>query len=459
MGQDKNKRLEPFSPRRQPSLGGRIRGWLLLLGLGFLGVGLALASVVNHLAQTGTLPAGLWHLLTPRVLPPLWSAALVLAAALSIIFVSCRRLLGYLSAKAPSPRTAPWADIATQGGLAATAPSIVAIGGGHGLATLLRGLKHYSADITAIITVADDGGSSGRIRRQMGLPPPGDFRNCIAALADDESLTTQLFRYRFGAAPGPSPAAGAELAGHSLGNLLIAALTNISGSFESGLELSSRVLAIQGRILPSTLADVTLVGEVRDGPRVEAQPAGDRQRVRRIAGESQLPEAEGVIERVYLQPEGAPAYPASVRAILTADLVVLGPGSLYTSVLPNLLVSGIRDALHATAAPVVHVCNIVNQPGETDGYDTDDFIGALERHVGPGVVDLVLANTVDRDLVDGSLPFIQIGVRARPRTVSEAMTDLARPWRHDSDKLARAIVAMVEDFQSSRRESHGQHRD
>ncbi len=197
-------------------------------------------------------------------------------------------------------------------------PKVVAVGGGTGLPTLLRGLKRYTSNLTAIITVADDGGSSGRLRRDLGVLPPGDFRNNIAALARDEGLMTQLFQYRFGEG-------GGGLEGHSFGNIFISALSSVTGSFEQALIESSRVLSIRGQVLPSTLADVTLMADLREE---------ESDSTRRVAGESSIPEEIGTIERVFLQPENPPAYPDAVRAILSADLIVLGPGSLFTSIYP-----------------------------------------------------------------------------------------------------------------------------
>jgi uncharacterized cofD-like protein len=251
-------------------------------------------------------------------------------------------------------------------------PKIVAVGGGHGLAALLRGLKEHTTNITAIVTVADDGGSSGRLRRELGVLPPGDFRNCIAALADDEALTTHLFQYRFGN--------GSGLNGHSFGNLFITAMAEVSGSFERAILESGRVLAVQGEVLPSTLHDVTLTADL------EASPCSDPDqtepaRLNRVSGESSIPEARGAIRRVYLDPGDALAYPGAVRALLNADLIVAGPGSLYTSVLPNLLVPAIAKAIEASQARKVYVCNVATQRGETERYTVADHVAALERHI------------------------------------------------------------------------------
>jgi uncharacterized cofD-like protein len=326
----------------------------------------------------------------------------------------------------------------------ALAPRVVAMGGGTGLSTLLRGLKAHTPHITAIVTVADDGGSSGRLRRELGVLPPGDFRNCIAALADDEALITQLFQYRFGRGEG--------LQGHSFGNLFITALAAVTGSSEQAIIEAGRVLAVRGRILPSTLEDVTLVADLRG----ETASGG----LTRIQGESAIPKAGGAIERVFLRPSGLRAYPGAVRAILDADLIIAGPGSLFTSVLPNLLVGDIRRALEASKAPRLYVCNVARQPGETDGLDLGDHVDALQRHVGRGLFPVVLANdelSHDRggDQVDMVRP--RYPPDAGYRVIAAAMLDRDRPWRHDSKKLAEEIMLFYQrHFAGTGRGSSGE---
>ena len=304
---------------------------------------------------------------------------------------------------------------------------MVAIGGGTGLSTLLRGLKAFSPCITAIVTVADDGGSSGRLRRELGVLPPGDFRNCIAALADDEALITQLFQYRFGQ--------GSGLNGHSFGNLFITALVAVTGSFERALVEAGRVLAVQGRILPSTLENVTLVADLQNG---DAPPA-----LTRVRGESAIPKAGQPIERIFLRPEGARAYPEAVRAILDADLIVAGPGSLFTSVLPNLLVNDIRQAVAASPAQRLYVCNVATQPGETDGFDVGQHVAALEQHVGPALFPYVLANS--RPVTGTYEPREDVVALNYPagagyQVIEADMVDPASPWRHHAGKLAAQVM-------------------
>lgn len=249
-------------------------------------------------------------------------------------------------------------------------PKIVAIGGGTGLSTLLRGLKVYSANITAIVTVADDGGSSGRLRQEFGVLPPGDIRNCLAALADEEKLLTELFQYRF--------KAGEGLLGHSFGNLFLTAMSDITGDLERGVAASSKVLAIRGQVLPATLSDVRLWAELSDG--------------RRIQGESKITEAGGSIVKIGCIPENPPGLPAAIKAIKEADYIIMGPGSLYTSVIPNLLVPEIADAIAASDAPRIYVCNIMTQPGETQGYTVADHIRAIDTACGRPLFNAVLVH-------------------------------------------------------------------
>ncbi len=316
-------------------------------------------------------------------------------------------------------------------------PHIVAIGGGTGLPSLLRGLTAYTSNITAIVTVADDGGSSGRLRRELGLLPPGDFRNNIAALAQDESLLSQLLQYRFSSRSGENRRG--DLHGHAFGNLLLAALTGITGSFEEALPAVQRVLAMRGQVVPSTLEDVTLIGEV-------AVTAEGGEAIREVVGESAIPEAGGRVERVRLEPPRVQAYPPALRAIFQADLIVLGPGSLYTSILPNLLVPDLAEALQHTHTPKVYVCNLAMQPGETDGYTVADHVDAILRHTADGVVDLVLANdrlNIPAETGGGQTRFVRPIAHRKVEMLTADLVDEQRPWRHDSQKLAAAIMGIL----------------
>jgi len=434
----------------RPGIG--VKRWVLLMGLGSTLIGLAAVYAVVILNSLGLLPYGVYQIVTLEFVSPTARVVLGLALGVTAMAVAFRQVSKAVFFPFLQTGGMPLADAVYHQRRRMRGPHIVAIGGGTGLSALLRGLKHESSNTTAIITVADDGGSSGRLRRELGLPPPGDFRNCIAALADDEALITQLFQYRFGRSAEPERRTGTELSGHSFGNLFIAAMTAITGSFESGLSQAGHVLAIQGQILPSSLADVTLVADVREPEADVNQPLGpesdlDGRILKRVSGESRIPEARGVIERVFLRPEHVPAYPAAVKAILTADLVVLGPGSLFTSVLPNLLIDGLRQALLATRATVVYVCNVATQPGETDGFDTGDHVRAIERHIGRGIIDLVVVNS-GRPAAEnvGNTEFVRHGHVEGVTVIVEDLVDPERPWRHDSHKLSNLIMTVISDM-------------
>ncbi len=310
-------------------------------------------------------------------------------------------------------------------------PKIVAIGGGTGLSNLLRGLKEYSAKITAIVTVADDGGSSGRLRREIGVLPPGDIRNCLAALADEEKLLTELFQYRFQAGDG--------LVGHSFGNLFLTAMSDIAGDLEQAIAASSKVLAVRGEVLPATLSDVSLWAELADG--------------RIIQGESSITEANGQIVKIGCIPANPPALPKVAIALREADFIIIGPGSLYTSVIPNLLVPEIAEAIARSEVPRIYVCNIMTQPGETDGYSVADHIRAIDRACGRPLFDAVV--------VQGKVPSAKALIRysqenSYPVVLDrEAVTQLGRRIvianvmdedqntgliRHNSQRLAAMLL-------------------
>jgi len=307
---------------------------------------------------------------------------------------------------------------------------IVVIGGGTGLSSLLRGIKKFTSNITAIVTVADDGGSSGELRRRIGILPPGDIRSCLAALSNDEELTTQLFQYRFGEEVG--------LNGHSLGNLLITALTELTGSFEEAVAESGRVLAVQGKVFPSTLHDVRLVAQVQ---------MQDSNKEIKIRGESEIPRKGGKIKRVWLEPNNPLAFPPTIQAILNADIIIVGPGSLYTSIIPNLLVPDISEAIRASRGLRFLICNVATQPGETEGYSCGDHIKAIEKIIGKGIFDVVICN----DNCNGKLPddieyvCIENELDKEYPIYSANLSDSEAPWRHDSTKLASAILDLYNE--------------
>ncbi|MCJ7626458.1 MAG: YvcK family protein [Anaerolineaceae bacterium] len=304
-------------------------------------------------------------------------------------------------------------------------PRIVVIGGGMGLSALLRGLKYYTNNLKAIVTVADDGGSSGELRKSIGILPPGDIRNCLAALSDDEELITQIFKYRF--------AAGAGLNGHSLGNLFITALTDITGSFEEAIAESGRVLAVRGEVLPSTLHDVRLVADIQ-----LPLEAGQIQ----VKGESQIPKVNGRVKRIWLEPNNPLAFPPAIQAILSADLILIGPGSLYTSILPNLLVPDLAEALRSSKALKFYVCNVATQPGETDGYSSLDHLATLEKHLGDGLFDLVICNQNTIADLPSDLSWVKAESELEENYAVYAadLVDEKYPWRHDSKKVSQVIM-------------------
>jgi len=307
---------------------------------------------------------------------------------------------------------------------------VVVIGGGHGLAALLRGLKEYTHNITAIVTVADDGGSSGQLRRDLGVLPPGDIRNCLSALSSDEALLSQVFQYRF--------TAGAGLEGHSMGNLFITALSEITGSFEEAVAESGRVLAIYGQVLPSTLSNVQLVGEVQDQA---------TQEIVEVRGEAELTQYPGKILKVWLDPADSPAFPPTTSAILDADLILIGPGSLYTSLLPNLLVRGISDAILASRADTYYICNIATEQGETDGFNASDHAREIDRHICKHLFNLAICNQNYHGDLGGKAQWVRVDdeLKQNYRVYEADLVDDLYPWRHSSRKLAKTIMNLYEE--------------
>jgi uncharacterized cofD-like protein len=409
-----------------------IKRWLvvMIVAAAFLGMGVVYLLIVLHSAEL--LPDLLYNILTLNFLPLGLRVLLPLIIGLAIVLYAIMRLGSNLVDPFRLPDS-PVAESLYQHRQLDRGPRIVAIGGGTGMPGLLRGLRQYTGNITAIVTVADDGGSSGRLRRELGMLPPGDFRNNIAALARDEALMTQLMQYRFGdpvVAEQPS-----QLQGHAFGNLLLAALTGITGSFDEALLAMERVLAMRGRVVPSTLDNVTLVAEIE----VEGQR-------RRVVGESAIPEAHGRVVQVELEPHRVRAFPPALRAILSADLIVMGPGSLYTSVLPNLLVSDLAQALQHSLAKKVYVCNLATQPGETDGYTVADHVKALTDHVSAECFDIVLANdnlSIAPETGGGKTIYVPPIAPDNVTMITADLVDVQRPWRHDSAKVAQAVMQLL----------------
>ena len=358
-----------------------VKRWLLTSGIGLV-LALLGAAVWADLQPIYWMLWAIQEALgwITRVLPGAFTGPLVLLLGVGLLLWGQSQSFGSIQqALAPEKDTVLVDALRTKSRLN-RGPSIVAIGGGTGLSTLLSGLKRYSSHITAIVTVADDGGSSGVLRRELGVLPPGDIRNCLAALSTEEPLLTRLFQYRF--------SAGSGLEGHSFGNLFLSALSAITGSLETAITASSRVLAVQGQVVPATNADVRLWAELEDGTRLE--------------GESAIGKARSPIVRMGCLPEKPPALPRALEAIAHADLILLGPGSLYTSLLPNLLVPELVTAIQRSRAPRLYICNLMTQPGETDGLDVSGHLRAIEAQlaslgVSKRLFDCVLAQEPIRE--------------------------------------------------------------
>ena len=352
---------------------------------------------------------------------------------IALIFVGLERTVkSFLSVFLPLKEEKKVFDLIYQKRQLARGPRFAVIGGGTGLSTLLYGLKEYTSNITAIVTVADEGGSSGRLREQFGLLAPGDIRNCLVALADTEPLMRNLFQFRFGGK--------AELDGHSFGNLFITAMTKITGDFEKAVKESSKVLAIRGQVVPSTLEEVRLVAEYEDGTR--------------ILGESKISNWKKPIKRIYLDQKDCQATPEAASALKEADVVVIGPGSLYTSVIPNLLIEGITKAILESKAIKIYVCNIMTQSGETDNYKASDHIEALVAHAKSKLFDYCILNFarippqfVEKYKQEDAHPVIADVEKLEEMgfsVIKENLVSAKDCVRHDAQKLARIIVDLIE---------------
>ncbi|MDO8683279.1 MAG: YvcK family protein [Armatimonadota bacterium] len=417
--------------------GMKVKRWLLLIPIGVFAiltgvVFLANINVLDYLERAAKFAYERFgiQLNQPATLIPI-SLALI-AFGLILIFVAIKQVIDSITSVISPQNKGKLADVIYQKRYLSQGHNIVVIGGGTGLSTLLRGLKEYTSNIVAIVTVTDDGGSSGALRRELGIAPPGDIRNCLVALADAEPLMTELFQYRFGAG-------GKGLEGHSFGNLLIAAMTNITGDFEQAVKETSRVLAIRGRVLPSTNSTVTLQAEMEDGTLVE--------------GETNIAEAPQAIKTIHLHPSNVTPVEESLLAISLADVIIIGPGSVYTSVVPNLLVPGIAEAVNNADAMKIYVCNVMTQPGETDNYTASDHIRAVTRHAEGRLFNYVMVNR-QAPSVDMIARYLKIGAEPVAPDVDKIRELGFRPVvgdfmnqttvvRHDSQKLAEAIMRLI----------------
>ena len=414
-----------------PGIG--IKRWLLVVFLGLLLLALAFAHMLRQTTrdlEPGGILGGLIDVATLQFLPFALRGLVVGALGVGLVGIGGYRVLRQVTDPLRAPDAdQPLVEVIYQKRFLARGPRIVAIGGGTGLSALLRGLKEHTSNLTAVVTVADDGGSSGVLREELGIPPVGDIRNCIAALADAEPLMSELLQYRF-------PVQGPGLGGHAVGNLLLAAMTAVQGGdFEEGVRRINRILAVRGQVVPVTATPLTLHAQCADG--------------RVVDGQSRIMRTES-IERVWITPDDVDPSDDALTAIAEADLIVLGPGSLYTSLLPSLLIPGLRDALLATAAPLLYVCNVATQEGETAGFDLAAHIEALVAHTAPGLVDIVLAN----NRFDARVPagWVAEAVRLRwppsvdlpPRLVLDDVVDGDNAHHHDPARLAAAVLRIYE---------------
>ena len=413
-----------------------IKRWMITSAIGFLTSLLGLAIWTNLRPLYWLIEVFFWMMTSlTSVLPVTILGPLVVLIGLLLMGLGQNRSINSIQKALVPEKNTFLVDALRVKRKLNRGPSIVAIGGGTGLSTLLKGLKNYSSNITAIVTVSDDGGSSGILRKQLGVQPPGDIRNCLAALSNEEPILTRLFQYRF--------SGGSGLEGHSFGNLFLSALTTITGSLEKAVQASSKVLAVQGQVLPATNTDVMLWAELENGEK--------------IFGESKISESKKSISRIGYLPENPLALPSALESIKEADLIILGPGSLYTSLLPNLLVPEIVDALLKSNAPKIYVSNLMTQPGETDGLDVYQHIKSIEKQLFNFGVNTRIFNAVLSQIEFEDSPIIDY-YRSRgaepvkcnkEELISEGYYVLQAPLyakkitptlRHDSRRLARAVL-------------------
>ena len=415
-----------------------IKRWMITSGIGVITslLGIAIWTNLRPLYWLIEIFFGVMNTIT-RIIPVSLLGPTVLLVGILLIGVGQNRSINSIQKALVPQKDTFLVDALRVKSKLSKGPNIVAIGGGTGLSTLLKGLKNYSSNISAIVTVTDDGGSSGVLRKQLGVQPPGDIRNCLAALSNEEPMLTRLFQYRFSRGDG--------LEGHTFGNLFLSALTTITGSLERAVQASSKVLSVQGQVIPATGIDVMLWAELVSGEK--------------IFGESLISKSMQPINRLGGIPENPPALPAALEAIREADLIVLGPGSLFTSLLPNLLVPEIVEALLKNKSPKIYISNLMTQPGETDGLDVFQHIKSIERQLFNFGVNTRIFNSIlsqgefeRSSLIDyyrsrGAEPVIC----NKGRLISDGYDVLQAPLyskkitptlRHDSRRLARAVIAM-----------------
>ena len=422
--------------------GMKIKRWIFLswIGLSIFSIGLILLINIKTFIPVELAMAGILEKIIGRPVGTRTVDLLMVIIGMLILLVGIRQWFDSIYRAVVPNQGKSLVDVIYEKRHLAHGFKITALGGGTGLSSLLRGLKAHTSNITAVVTVADDGGSSGRLRKEMGVLPPGDIRNCLVALADQESLMGELFQYRF--------TDGESLEGHSFGNLFLVAMTEVAGDFDQAIKKSSKILAIRGRVIPSTLSPVTLCAEMKSGEVVK--------------GESSITHDRRQIDRVYLEPGDCRPPDEVIEAIADCDLVLLGPGSLFTSVLPNLKVRGMVEAINRSRAEVIYICNVMTQPGETDGFGASDHLKALLKSVPDLKVDYCLVNDeqppsqlLEKYEKEGQIPvkanreeFEKMGVELI-HTPLISTTDLVR---HDSDLLARSVVDILEKSSRENRE-------
>ena len=416
--------------------GMRFKRWLLLFAGGVMLASLGIAVVFNYkyidnIEEAIFKAVYLWSGSYDYTFTALVGMLMVLLG-FGVMLVAARFVIrSVITVLLPANSSEKLVDLIYEKRKLGKGPAITVVGGGHGLSVLLRGIKQATSNVTAVVTVADDGGSSGRLREELGMIPPGDLRNCLVALADTEPLMEKLFQHRF---EGDS-----QLSGHSFGNLFIAAMAQVTGDVETALKESSKVLAVKGRVLPASKEFVRLDAIMEDGSIV--------------CGESKIPEANKKIHRVKLFPEHVEAVQSSLDALRDAEAIVLGPGSLYTSIMPNLLVEGIGDALCRSRAVKIYICNVMTQPGETDGYTASMHVKAILDHAGRNAVDYVIVNStpVPEDLKKkyaeaGAYPVIVDEDVLKALGVGVIKADLITNHdaiHHDPKKLAESVMQVV----------------
>ncbi|MCS6859785.1 MAG: YvcK family protein [Abditibacteriales bacterium] len=420
-------RLKRLRKWLHPGMGVKRWGLMVFGGVGLTSLGVAIARDLDLAWPV----IEFLYKVTNQLVPHTVSGGVIAFIGLILVAVGVRQTVRSIAAVL-APDDKPLVDVIYEKRQLERGYRVVVIGGGTGLSVLLRGIKKHTSNITAVVNVADDGGSSGRLR-ERGYAPPGDIRNCLVALADVEPLMEELFQYRFSGM-------GSDLDGHSFGNLFIAALTDVTGNFEKAVEATSKVLSIRGRVLPATLEDVKLGARLENG--------------QVIIGQTKVNQATSPIERAFLEPACPHPLPEVLEAIRDAEVIVIGPGSLYSSIMPNLLVPQIAAAVQASKALKIYVCNVMTQPRETLGYTASDHVRAIMRHAGEGLIDFVLVNTKKP-----STPVLERYRQAGADYVEPdienitalGMTPITGDFinetlvvRHDSQKLADAIFLLVE---------------